>query len=68
MPCKGDIVKPLCLVVYRHIHDSVQFCVVQTEMPKGGEKVTMKITGALVDMMVELDPEPYSNFVVFERK
>ena len=44
---------------------------VQTKMPSredGEDKVTMKIAGPLVDMMVDLDTETYSNFAVFEGK
>ena len=43
---------------------------VQTEMPErkeGEDRVIMKITGPMVDILVELDPQTYSNFVVFER-
>jgi len=42
---------------------------VQTELPKrhGNEdRVIMKITGVLVDMMVKLNPQLYGNFVVTE--
>ena len=42
---------------------------IQTPMPKGEgvERVMMKITGVLVDMLVRLDPELYSGHVVFEK-
>ena len=44
---------------------------VQTNVPYpngGKDQVTMKITGILVDMMVELNPRVYNNFVVMEGK
>ena len=31
------------------------------------ERVTMKITGVLVDMLVQLSPEIYGPYVVFEK-
>ena len=43
---------------------------VQTKLPKGSgneDRVIMKITGVLVDMMVELNPRVYSIFVVREK-
>ena len=43
---------------------------IQTEMPepeKGQERVIMKITGVLVDMLVQLSPEVYGKHVVFEK-
>jgi Reverse transcriptase (RNA-dependent DNA polymerase) len=41
---------------------------VQTDMEKiGDEKVIMKIRGALVEMLVSLDPELYTPFVTEER-
>lgn len=43
---------------------------IQALMPKverGEERVMMKITGVLVDMLVKLDPKTYSGFVVYER-
>ena len=42
---------------------------IQTSLPqpKSGEaRVTMKITGVLVDMLVQLNPEVYGKYVVFE--
>ena len=42
---------------------------IQAEMPDisdGEERVTMKITGVLVDMLVQLSPEIYGPYVVFE--
>ena len=42
---------------------------VQTVMPEkkaGEERVIMKITGVLVDMLVQLDPELYGPYVVYE--
>ena len=32
------------------------------------ERVTMKITGVLVDMLVQLSPEIYGPYVVFEKQ
>ena len=43
---------------------------IQAEMPDisdGEERVTMKITGVLVDMLVQLSPEIYGPYVVFEK-
>ena len=42
---------------------------IQTPMAKvkpGQERVTMKITGVFVDMLVQLSPEVYGPYVVFE--
>ena len=39
---------------------------VQTPMPVDSEPVFMKITGALVDMLIEIAPEVYKPFVMFE--
>ena len=42
---------------------------IQTEMPtpkEGEDRVIMKITGTLVDLLVEMSPEVYGPFVVFE--
>ena len=42
---------------------------IQTLMPKvkdGEERVIMKITGVLVDLLVELAPEIYGPFVMYE--
>ncbi len=42
---------------------------IQTELPKMSEdedRVIMKITGAMVDMLVSVAPEIYSGYVVFE--
>ena len=42
---------------------------VQVDMPDpkpGQDRVVMKITGVLVDMMVQLDPDLYGPFVVYE--
>ena len=44
---------------------------IQAEMPDisdGKERVTMKITGVLVDMLVQLSPEIYGPYVVFEKQ
>ena len=42
---------------------------IQTSLPKrkGEERVVMKITGKLVDWLVELAPETYRGYVVTER-
>lgn len=43
---------------------------IQTKMPDpehGEDRVTMKITGVLVDMLVQLNPELYGPFVVYEK-
>ena len=43
---------------------------IQTKMPEvkdGEERVTMKITGVLVDLLVEMAPEVYGPYVVFEK-
>ena len=42
---------------------------IQTDMPeptKYEDRVIMKITGVLVDLLIEMTPEVYSNYVVFE--
>lgn len=39
---------------------------IQTDMPEGEEHVIMKITGVLVDMLVQMAPETYGPYVVFE--
>jgi hypothetical protein len=44
---------------------------VQTSVPNTDsdeDRITMKITGPLVEMLVELDPEIYKNFVTMEGK
>ena len=44
---------------------------IQTDMPEpkpGEDRVTMKITGELVNMIVELDPELHLNYVVYKGK
>ena len=43
---------------------------IQTEMPEvkdGEQRVTMKITGVLVDMIVQLNPNTYGEYVVYEK-
>ena len=43
---------------------------IQTDMPEvkpGDERVIMKITGLLVDMLVQVDPQLYGSHVVYER-
>jgi hypothetical protein len=37
------------------------------EIKTGEERVMMKITGVLVDMLVELNPEQYEPYVVYEK-
>jgi hypothetical protein len=37
------------------------------EVKDGDERVMMKITGVLVDMLVELNPELYGPYLVYER-
>jgi ribosomal protein S12 methylthiotransferase accessory factor YcaO len=40
----------------------------QTDVkPKNGERIIMKIKGALVDMLVAMNPELYQDYVVMER-
>ena len=43
---------------------------IQAEIPKNekkrNERVIMKITGALVDLLVKIAPDTYSKYVVFE--
>ena len=41
---------------------------VQTEIDQSGEKIIMKIRGVLVDMLVEMEPEVYRDFVVMHGK
>ena len=44
---------------------------IQTEMPEikqGEERVMMKITGVLVDMLIQLDPQLYEPHVVYEKE
>ena len=44
---------------------------IQAEMPDisdGEERVTMKITGVLVDMLAQLSPEIYGPYIVFEKQ
>ena len=42
---------------------------IQADLPevKKGERVVMKIRGKLVDWLVQLEPNMYSRFVVYER-
>jgi hypothetical protein len=37
------------------------------EVKDGDDKVMMKITGVLVDMLVELNPELYGPYLVYEK-
>ena len=34
---------------------------------KGSERIFMKIEGRLVDLMANLDPDPYGPHIVYER-
>ena len=43
---------------------------IQAPMPEtkpGEDRVIMKLTGALVDMMVEINPGVYGDYAVFEK-
>jgi hypothetical protein len=65
----------LTAVIDAHEEGGVMACdildaFIQALMPKvkdGDERVMMKITGVLVDMLVELNPELYGLYVVYER-
>ena len=39
---------------------------VQTPIPKGEKKIIMKMTGQLVDIMIELFFGEYNEFVIYE--
>ena len=55
----------------RHYVPDILNTFIQAEMPdisNGKERVTMKITGVLVDMLVQLSPEIYGPYVVFEKQ
>jgi hypothetical protein len=39
---------------------------VQTPVPQGGDKIVMKLRGQLVDLLVEIAPETYEPFIVYE--
>ena len=41
---------------------------IQAPMPKREEKVIMKITGKCVDILVNMHPEQYEEYVVYEKK
>jgi hypothetical protein len=41
---------------------------VQTPIPQSGEKIIMKIRGSLVDILLEICPGVYDDFVVYEGK
>jgi hypothetical protein len=79
--CQGKILQALLLhwkaFFYCHITiDAREGCdvmtadvpnaFIQTDMPEGKEHVIMKITGVLVDMLVQMAPETYGPYVVFE--
>ena len=65
----------LTAVIDAHEERNVMTCnilnaFIQALMPEvkdGDERVMMKITGVLVDMLVELNPELYGPYVVYER-
>ena len=40
---------------------------IQAPMPEKDEKVIMKITGKLVDILVNMHPEDYKEYVVYEK-
>ena len=40
----------------------------QTPIPKGEERIIMKIRGVLVDILCQLAPEVYTPYVIHERK
>ena len=40
---------------------------IQAPMPKREEKVIMKITGKLVDILVNMHPEQYEEYVVYKK-
>jgi hypothetical protein len=48
--------------------NSVPSAFVQTPIPQDGEKIIMKIQGQLVDMLLEIAPEMYEPYVVYEGK
>jgi hypothetical protein len=41
---------------------------VQTPIPQGGNKIIMKIRGSLVDILLEICPGVYDNYVLYEGK
>ena len=41
---------------------------IQAPMPKKDEKVIMKITGKLVDVLVNMHPDTYAEYVVYEKE
>jgi hypothetical protein len=44
--------------------------IIQANMPEtknGEERVIMKVTGMLVDLLVEIDPARYGPYVVYEK-
>ena len=51
------------------IRDSVPNAFIQAKIDKkkGDEKIIMKITGKLVDILVKLAPKIYSGYVVYEK-
>ena len=52
------------------MYNDIPNAFIQAPMPTikdGEERVIMKITGILVDMLTKLDPELYGPYVVFEK-
>jgi hypothetical protein len=41
---------------------------VQTPIPQDGEKIIMKIRGQLLDLLMEIAPETYKPYIVYEAK
>jgi hypothetical protein len=41
---------------------------VQTPIPQGGDKIIMKIRGSLVDILLEICPGVYDDYVIHEGK
>ncbi len=39
---------------------------VQTPVQQGGDKIDMKLRGQIVDLWVEIEPETYETFIVYE--
>ena len=39
---------------------------IQNEIPNGNERVIMNITGVMLDLLVEMDPEFYGKYFVYE--
>jgi hypothetical protein len=48
--------------------NDVPNALVQTPIPQDGEKIIMKIRGQLVDLLLEIVPEAYEPYIVYEDK